>query len=146
MVHFDPFCFCLFWWKISRYFKAVGSFWQSKNTISFLYTIPNCTEEQHYIILLWFTILGNYSFHFSKQTSTLAVEFNSDLKISGGGLEPPCLSPPATGHSHLHRLFFLFLLIYTKASLTRHWIDWEFKFLFYIVLLVMLIGIPHLDL
>ena len=37
--------------KISRYFKAVGRFWQNKNTISFLYTIPNCTEEQQYTIL-----------------------------------------------------------------------------------------------
>ena len=44
LVHFDPICFCLFWWKISRYFKAVCRIWQSKNTISFLYTIPNCTE------------------------------------------------------------------------------------------------------
>ena len=26
--------------------KAVGCFWQSKNTISFIYTVPNCTEEQ----------------------------------------------------------------------------------------------------
>ena len=34
-MHFDSFWFCLFWWKISRYFKAVGRFWQSKNTISF---------------------------------------------------------------------------------------------------------------
>ena len=46
LVHFDPFCFWLFWCLISRYFKAVGCFWQSKNTISFIYTIPNCTEEQ----------------------------------------------------------------------------------------------------
>ena len=30
-------------WCISIYFasKVVGCFWQSKNTISFLYTIPN---------------------------------------------------------------------------------------------------------
>ena len=31
---------------------SVGCFWQSKNTISFIYTILNCTEEQQYIILL----------------------------------------------------------------------------------------------
>ena len=63
-VHFDPFCFCLFWWKISRYFKAVGRIWQSKNTISFIYTTPNSTEEQqHHIILIWSTILGKRSFH-----------------------------------------------------------------------------------
>ena len=40
LVHFDPFCFWLFWCLISRYFKAVGCFWQSKNTILFIYTIP----------------------------------------------------------------------------------------------------------
>ena len=27
-------------------------FWQSKNTISFIYTLPNCTEEQQYILIL----------------------------------------------------------------------------------------------
>ena len=43
LLHFDPLCFCLFWWKVSRYFKALGCFWQSKNAISLLYTIPNCT-------------------------------------------------------------------------------------------------------
>ena len=31
--------------------------------------------------------------YFSKQNSTFVAEFNSNLKISGGGaLEPPCLS------------------------------------------------------
>ena len=63
LVHFDPLCSCLFWWKISRYFKPVGCFWQSKNAISFFHTFPYCTEQQKYIILLWLTILGNYSFH-----------------------------------------------------------------------------------
>ena len=63
LVHFDPFCFWLFWCLISRYFKVVGCFWQSKNTISFIYTIRNYTEEQPYIILLRSTILWNFSFH-----------------------------------------------------------------------------------
>ena len=49
LVHFDPFCFCLFWWKLSRYLKTVGRTWQSKNMILFLYTTPNCTEEQRRI-------------------------------------------------------------------------------------------------
>ena len=71
-LHFDPFCFCLFWWKISRYFKAVGCFSKSRNTSSFLYTTPNCTEEQQYIILLWLTILENYSFQW--QLSILVVK------------------------------------------------------------------------
>ena len=63
-VRFDPFCFCLFWWNISWYFKAVGRIRQSKNTTSFLYTIPNSTEEQHqWIMLIWSTILENRSFH-----------------------------------------------------------------------------------
>ena len=68
LVHFDPFCFWLFWCLISRYFKAVGCFWQSKNTISFIYTVPNCTEEQQYIILLWSTILWNFNFHWQLST------------------------------------------------------------------------------
>ena len=70
-------------------FKAVGCFWQNKNTISFLYTIPNCLEEQEYIILLWSTIQLSIlvaKFHF-------VAEINSSLKISGGELEPP-LPPP----------------------------------------------------
>ena len=41
LAHFDPFRFWLFWCLISRYFKAVGCFLQSKNTISFIYSIPN---------------------------------------------------------------------------------------------------------
>ena len=63
LVHFDLFCLCLFWWKISGYFKALVCFWHSKNAISLLFTIPNCTEAQQYIILLWSTILGNCSLH-----------------------------------------------------------------------------------
>jgi len=59
LVHFDPFCFCLFWWKLSRYLITVGRIWQSKNTILFLYTTPNCTEEQRRIILLWSAIRGS---------------------------------------------------------------------------------------
>ena len=98
-MHFDPFCFWLFWCLISRYFKAVGCFWQSKNTISFIYTIPNCTEEQQYIILLWSTILWNFRFHW--QLSILVEKFHfcssdSSLKISEGAWAPPA-PPPATG-------------------------------------------------
>ena len=98
-MQFDPFCFCLFWWKISRYFKAVGRFWQSKNTISFLYTIPCCTEEQQYIILLWPTILGNCTFHWqlsilvSKIPLSFVAEFNSNLKISEWVRAPPLPLP-----------------------------------------------------
>ena len=74
LVLFDPFCFWIFWCLISRYFKAVGCFWKSKNTISFIYTIPNCTEEQQCIILPWSTILWNFSFHW--QLSILVEKFH----------------------------------------------------------------------
>ena len=79
LVHFDPFCFWLFWCLISRYFKAVGCFWQSKITISFIYTIPNCTEEQQYIILLRSTILWNFSFHW--QLPILVEKFHFRSRI-----------------------------------------------------------------
>ena len=85
---------------LSRYFKVVGCFWQSKNTISFIYTIPNCTAEQQYIILLWSTILWDFSFHWQLsilvKNSTFVTEFNSSLKISlggGGDSNPACPSP-----------------------------------------------------
>ena len=68
---------------------AVGRFWQSKITILFLYTIPNCTEEQQHIILLWSIILGNCSFRglsiLVSKTPLCVAEMNSNLKISGGG-------------------------------------------------------------
>ena len=80
---------------------AVGRFWQSKNTISFLYIIPNCTERQQYIIFLWSTILGNCTFH--RQVSILVskipicvAELNSNLKISGG-TQAPLPLPLVTG-------------------------------------------------
>ena len=66
-MHFDPFCFWLFWCLIRRYFKAVGCFWLSKNSISFIYTIPNCTEEQQYIrdgpLEKWWGGGGIFSLH-----------------------------------------------------------------------------------
>ena len=79
LVHFDPFRFWLFWCLISRYFKAVGCFLQSRNTISFIYSIPNCTEEQQYIILLWSTILWNFNFHC--QLSILVEKFHFCSRI-----------------------------------------------------------------
>ena len=101
IVIFDPFCFCLFWWKIRRYYKAVGRIWQSKKTISFLYTVPNYTEEQQHIIdNTWKLQLPKTTVYFSKQNSTFVAEFNSNLKISGGvggRSSPPCLSP-CIGH------------------------------------------------
>ena len=50
-----------------------------KNTISFIYSIPKCTEEQQYIILLWSTILWNFSFHW--QLSILVEKFHFCSRI-----------------------------------------------------------------
>ena len=77
--------------------KAVVCFWQSKHTISFIYTIPNCTEEQQYIILLYSAILWNFSFHW--QLSILVEKFHFCSRIYfksenfQGGLEPPLPLP-----------------------------------------------------
>ena len=52
---------------------------QIKNTISFIYTILDCTEEQQYIILLWSTILWNFSFLW--QLSILVEKFHFCSRI-----------------------------------------------------------------
>ena len=49
-------------------------------------------QKNNSTILLWSTILGNYSLHCSKQNSTFVVEFNSNLKTSGGARSPLPLS------------------------------------------------------
>ena len=107
MVHFHPFCFWLFWCLISSYFKAVGCFGQSKNTIPLVYTIPKLHRRTtvHNLTMIDNTL----KFRFHWQLSILVEKFHfcssdSSLKISGGGLEPPCPSPcygPAYAASQL---------------------------------------------
>ena len=87
--------------KNKQIFKVVGRFWQSKNTISSLYTIPNCTEEQKYIICLLSRILGNCSFHW--QLSILVskipllsrnlIQIWKFLANSSSPCIPPCYEP-----------------------------------------------------
>ena len=94
-MHFDPFCFCLFWWKISRSFKSCWLFLAEQKYIWFRsFTKFQIAQKNNNIILLWSTILGNYSFYWqlsiSKQNSTFVAEFNSNVKIYAA-------SSPATG-------------------------------------------------
>ena len=49
--------------------------------ISFLYKIPNCTEEQQYIVLLGVLQLLLTAVHFSKQNSAFVADFNLNVKI-----------------------------------------------------------------
>ena len=95
LVHFDPFCF--YFDKKAEISRLLFIFGRA-TTISFLYTIPNCTEEQQYIILLWSIILGNCSFHW--QVSILVSKIPLLLrnliqiwKFLGGGSSSPSLSP-----------------------------------------------------
>ena len=82
---------------LNKQIFSVGCFWQSKNTISFVYTIPNCTEEQQYIILLWSTILWNFGFHWQPSilVKKIPLLWQNSIQVWKflGGLEPPLPLP-----------------------------------------------------
>ena len=86
-------------------------------------TIPNCTEEQQYIIFLWSTILGNCGFHgrlsiLVSKIPLLQRNLIQIWKFLGGGLEPPMLLPllRAWRLSWIESTFYMYRIDFDNVS------------------------------